>query len=242
VHGADEPARHAFVKTISFAAGRLMNPIKPESQTYALKRWMRADAHLFVRPDWRRYVAVGSEAESLFELYERKYRPDQARVPAGSREGGQWTDDEGGSGETGDDGGADNDVVTDVFGEPYYQPGGHHEMPRSIYEKWDLRPETRAVFDRSTTGSLPPGRVRTSPDSDPQGHFWDRAHRDYTDAIKELTDRYFERNRIGPPEMTPDQAREVLKEIRDSKDPRIRNYSTTIRAIRRFYRFRGGRE
>ncbi len=30
--------------------------------------------------------------------YARKYSPDQPRVPAGSREGGQWTDGNGGGG------------------------------------------------------------------------------------------------------------------------------------------------
>ena len=56
-----------------------------------LKRWMRSDAHRFIRPDWRRYVVPGSELAALYERYERKYRPDQPRVPAGVPEGGQWT-------------------------------------------------------------------------------------------------------------------------------------------------------
>ena len=119
---------------------------------------MRADAHLFVRPDWRRYVAVGSEADSLFELYERKYRPDQARVPAGSREGGQWTDDEAQGDSTERPtrvAQANNGIVTDAFGEPYYRPGGHHEAPRGVWKKWSLSPETRKVFENSTTGVLP---------------------------------------------------------------------------------------
>lgn len=40
-----------------------------------------------------------------------KYRPDQARVPAGSREGGQWTD-EGGGGDSGSDGGGGTEAGT----------------------------------------------------------------------------------------------------------------------------------
>jgi hypothetical protein len=39
-----------------------------------------------LRADWERTIS---------EYYARKYRPDQPRVPAGSREGGQWTDDGG---------------------------------------------------------------------------------------------------------------------------------------------------
>ncbi len=34
--------------------------------------WMRPDAHNFVRPDWRRFVAPGSDAAEVFERYERK--------------------------------------------------------------------------------------------------------------------------------------------------------------------------
>ena len=46
------------------------------------KRWMRSDAHHFVRPDWRKSVRPGFENDPPFALYENKYRPDQARVPA----------------------------------------------------------------------------------------------------------------------------------------------------------------
>ena len=77
-----------------------MPPIKAAYLEHQLKRWMRPDAHLFVRPDWRKFVPPDLQTEHPFALYERKYRPDQARVPAGSREGGQWTDEEGGGGNT----------------------------------------------------------------------------------------------------------------------------------------------
>ena len=66
--------------------------------TRQLKRCMRPDAHLFVRPDWRRHVRPGFENDLPFALYEQKYRPDQPRVSAGVPEGGQWTDDGGGGG------------------------------------------------------------------------------------------------------------------------------------------------
>ena len=45
-------------------------------------RWLRPDAERWLKPDWR----------------ERKYNPDQPRVPAGSSDGGQWTSGEGGTG------------------------------------------------------------------------------------------------------------------------------------------------
>ncbi len=55
-------------------------------------RWTRPNAHLFVRPDWRRFASQ-DEDDHPFALYEQKYRSDQPRVPAGSRDGGQWTAD-----------------------------------------------------------------------------------------------------------------------------------------------------
>lgn len=70
-----------------------MVQIKSAYLEHQLKRWMRPDAHLFVRPDWRRHVRPGFEDDLPFALYERKYSPDQARVPSGSSEGGQWTSD-----------------------------------------------------------------------------------------------------------------------------------------------------
>ena len=65
--------------------------------TRQLERWTRPDAHLFVRPDWRRFVPHDAD-DHPFALYERKYRPDQPRVPAGNSDGGQWTADGGGGG------------------------------------------------------------------------------------------------------------------------------------------------
>lgn len=70
-----------------------MSPINAAYLAHQLKRWMRPDAHHFVRPDWRKFVRPRFEDGHPFALYENKYRPDQARVPAGSREGGQWTDE-----------------------------------------------------------------------------------------------------------------------------------------------------
>jgi hypothetical protein len=56
------------------------------------KRWMRPNAHLFIRPDWRRFVRPGGQKDHPFALYERKHRPDQLRD-----EIGRWAD-EGGEG------------------------------------------------------------------------------------------------------------------------------------------------
>ena len=75
-----------------------MGPIKAEYLERELKRWMRPDARNFIRPAGRRYVKPGSDAESAFALYERKWRIDQLRDWRGRFA------DEGGGGEPENDG------------------------------------------------------------------------------------------------------------------------------------------
>ena len=71
-----------------------MTQIKAAYLERELMRGQNADAFRFVRPDWRRFVKPGSDAWVLYELYERKFNPEQSRVPAGSRRrravGGGW--------------------------------------------------------------------------------------------------------------------------------------------------------
>jgi hypothetical protein len=56
-----------------------------------------------LRLDWRRAVR---------EYYARKYRPDQPRVPAGSREGGQWAND--------------SSVISDATPDNEWKPGARY--------------------------------------------------------------------------------------------------------------------
>jgi hypothetical protein len=133
---------------------------------------------------------------------------------------------------------------TDKYGDPYYSPGGHHEMPQSTFRKWDLQPETRRVFDDATTGSLPTDTFRAGPDGLPQGHFWngpDGAHGRYNQAVNELSEKFLSDRSIRPSDMTPDDAWQLLSEIRESKDPRIRDYNDSIRLLRRLRMLRTGR-
>jgi hypothetical protein len=141
--------------------------------------------------------------------------------------------------------GSDGKPVLDAEGNPYYSSGGHHEMPKGVYSKWNLSPETEKVFNQSTTGELPRGRVPIDDDGILRGHYWDGskgAHQKYNDAVKELSDSFMSERNITPETMTPDQARDLLKDIRESDEPRIRNYNRMIRTLRGFFRFRGGRE
>ncbi len=55
--------------------------IHPDALEYERRRWLRHDAYRFIRPDWRRYVQPGTTLAATYEDIERKYRPDQPRVP-----------------------------------------------------------------------------------------------------------------------------------------------------------------
>lgn len=190
----------------------------------------------------REVAALAFELKFRRLLREKAYNPNQPRVPAGNPDGGEWTSGEGGSGRIrfAQAGG----TVTDVDGRPYYKPGGHHEMPRNIFDKWNLRPETRKVFKDSTTGKLPRMMLRITPDGFPAGNFWngpDGAHGVYNAAVRELANDFVKRNGIRPEDMTSDHARALLKEIRESSDPRIRNFNATIRLLRHLFPLRTGR-
>lgn len=100
-----------------------------------------------------------------------------------------------------------------------WKPDGHHFMVQSIFRKWNLKPQTLKVFEDSKTGKL------YAP-----GHLFDAPHRQYNKAIEELSDGFLARNNLSGREyeMTPDQARNLLKEIRESRDPRVYNYNRMI--------------
>lgn len=61
-------------------------------------RWLRPDAYRWIRPDAARFLAPGTDPASVFPALQRKFSPDQPRVPAGNPDGGQWTDGGGGGG------------------------------------------------------------------------------------------------------------------------------------------------
>jgi hypothetical protein len=78
----------------------------------------------------RQVAALAFELKFKRLLREKAYNPNQPRVPAGNPDGGQWTSEGGHEGrirvaQIGD-------FVTDADGKPYYQRGGHHEMPEGV--------------------------------------------------------------------------------------------------------------
>ena len=210
-------------------------------------RFMRPDAHRWIRPDAARFLMPGTDPASVYPALAQKFRVDQLRVPKGNgEESGRWMDEGRGTGGL-------TDLVrvaqrrrsiTDSEGKPYYNPGGHHELPGEVLRKWNLPPETRQVFENATTGTVPRILLRTDSDGIAQGHFWNGrggAHGRYNEAVKELSAGFLWDNNIIPERMTPDQAWELLKLIRESSDPRIRDFNAMIRMLRRIYRFRTGR-
>ncbi len=59
------------------------------------QRWMRPDALRWIRPDAARFLKPGTDPATVYPALERKYSPNQPRVPAGNPDGGQWTDGDG---------------------------------------------------------------------------------------------------------------------------------------------------
>lgn len=204
------------------------------------------------------------------ELLARKagFDPNQPRVPAGNSDGGQWTDGGGLSGGRGGNDGlrwpavgrswieregnrdrvhlaqAATGTVTDIDGTPYYKPGGHHEMPKGVYKQWNLQPETQKVFRQSSTGTLN-AKIGDKPDGPRVGNIWDGKnglHFAYNEAVRELGERFIQAHKLRPDaaDMTPDQARALLKEIRLSEDPRIRDFNLNMKRMYRLRRLRGG--
>jgi hypothetical protein len=71
-------------------------------------------------------------------------------------------------------------------------------------------------------------------------HQNDKLHRAYNDAVEELIYGFMQDNNIKPDQMTPDQARSILKAIAESEEPRIRAYRDMLRKMWMLYRLRTG--
>lgn len=51
--------------------------------------WMRPGAYRWIRPDALRFLAPGTDPRDVYRALQRKFNPDQPRVPAGNPDGGQ---------------------------------------------------------------------------------------------------------------------------------------------------------
>jgi hypothetical protein len=192
------------------------------------QRWARHDAHRFAPPSVQtksfaarrieqRQAAEAEAAlaaeqsalrESLAQLqcavadlkYEfawrrlcRKYgyNPDQPRRPRGDPEGpGEWVRVAS----------SDGAMVTKLAA---MRRGGHHYVARQVYKSRRLPEDTRKVFEEATTGKL----------EDKRTNVFNSSHRAYNKAVNEQFDQYLTRSKISEEQMTPDHARQFLKEI-----------------------------
>jgi len=206
----------------SFGENLRLVPDLDEVPALSIERealWKRVGEASFLTDDEKR-AATGYEplpASSLTTLL-AKYSPDQPRVPAGNPDGGQWTSG-GEGGEAAGDEETDQELLPENAMPVAWKADGHHFMIQSLFRKWGLKPETEKIFDNAKTGKL------YAP-----GHIFDGPHRQYNEAIKALSDDFLARNNLTGREhlMTPDQARGLLKEIRESRDVRIWNYNRMI--------------
>src|SRR4051794_5766180 len=99
------------------------------------------------------------------------------------------------------------------------------------------------MISSGNTGELPKGRVPLESEGAAKRHYWDGPKGDhgiYNEAVSEVSGQFMRERNITPETMTPDQARDLLKAVRESDDPRIQSYNRMIRMLRRF--FRSGRE
>jgi hypothetical protein len=171
----------------------------------------RADVMLRLQY-WLRATHFEQKLARFIEVTKAGFNPNQPRVPAGNPDGGQWTSDGTSStrGPPASRGGSDQRV-------PSGRPSQHHYVPQSVYGQKPLRPETRKVFDEAKTSRLHGG-----------AHGWDKGHRAYNRAVSESLDRFLATRKIRPEDMIADHAREFVREIMQSRDPRIRGYNLKL--------------
>lgn len=165
------------------------------------------------------------------DLRKADFDPNEPRVPAGHPNGGQWTSEGTPAG--------DSEVVSDAPDTNWipgaqYAADGHHWVPRAVYGKYPLRPETKKVFDKATSGPL----------ADDSVNRWTVEHRKHNEAVDEAFTTYMKKNNINANQMTPEQAQEILRGVKGSFDPRIRTLRMKIlrQSLRYFSVFgpRGG--
>jgi len=103
-------------------------------------------------------------------------------------------------------------------------------VPGELYRNEPLQAETRKVFEQATTGPL-----------DGDTHRFDKAHKEYNNAVKESFEKFKADNgHIRSEDVTPEQARKFVDETRASADPRIRSYNMRIFRQQFRYFMRGG--
>jgi hypothetical protein len=152
------------------------------------------------------------------------YDPAELRVPKHNVGGGEWTRTA-----------VDDDPNETSDGPPFPRQRfgkGHHWVPRTVFNKKNLKPETWDVFENTRSGTLANPRVNIN----------NAEHIEYNEAVDELFEDYLKKNKIASEQMTPEQARELIEEVKESSDPRIRGLVMKIqREVLRYIRIYGPR-
>jgi hypothetical protein len=97
--------------------------------------------------------------------------------------------------------------------------GGHHWVPRAIWNLPVLSPEARKVFNNAVSG--PYG----------ERHPWSKEHAEYNRAVQELWDK----NKYNPSKMTKADAQHFVEQIMRSREPRIATFRDMINDKRTEY-------
>ncbi|MEJ0078196.1 MAG: hypothetical protein WDO17_22700 [Alphaproteobacteria bacterium] len=146
-----EEIRREYLDSLSPEELRQVNPADYWVK-YGLPAWQREQARKSAA-DQSRVPAGNSDGVLLEAEWDEKagFRRNQPRWAKGTPKiGGRWS---GGAGTDAPGVGRDSSGVT---------RGGHHFVPRKIFDKEPLRPETREVFERGVTGPLNAGPHRNS--------------------------------------------------------------------------------
>lgn len=156
------------------------------------------------------FAALRFQTAMLLHAYvcrKAGFRRDQPRWPAGSSDdSGRWS---GGAGTAAPGAGASSASKA---------RGGHHYVPGELYNNEPLKLESRKVFEEGTTGPLHGKK-----------HGFGDGHIEYNKAVIETFDQFKTKNGIARSEdVTPEQAKKFLDEVKASTDPRIRSFNMRI--------------
>jgi HK97 family phage portal protein len=220
----------------SFGGNLRLAPDLDEVPALSIERealWKRVGEASFLSDDEKR-AAAGYEPLPASFAPSLKFNPDQPRVAAGNSDGGQWTSGGyAGAAADPDEGRVISDENPDelIIGAQYAaEPHGHHVMPQALYNKLNLSPETRRIFEDAKTGKL------YAP-----GHVNDHAHRQYNAAVNEMLQKFLHDNNLKNKEhlMTPSQARSFVQQILESRDRRVIGYNAKLMMRELLYRYPG---
>jgi hypothetical protein len=90
--------------------------------------------------------------------------------------------------------------------------GGHHWIPKAIWDQPNLSPEARKVFNNYTSGQYG------------EPHLWSQPHAEYNRGVQELWDK----QRYNAARMTKEDAEDFIKQVKRSRDPRIAPFRNMI--------------